>query len=194
MLKKLYSILEEQLMRFQYTSAEVIRQRGGYVAPGVFIGKDVYIDRDYAFLLRIDEGAVVSARTVIELHDSSIPNVKGSGLLKVGRVHICKRAYIGAGSVILPGVRIGEGAIVGALSLVNTRIPDHEVWGGVPVRFICTVDELECKRKTDNNKLNIAYFDWMGEPEKQGMDYEQMKDQFLSDVRHFFDSSGQNRE
>jgi len=94
MLKKLYSILEEKLMRFQYSPVEVIRRRGGCVAPDVFIGKDVYIDRDYAFLLRIDEGAVVSARTVIELHDSSIPNVRGSGLLKVGRVHISKRAYI----------------------------------------------------------------------------------------------------
>lgn len=194
MLKKLYSILEEKLMRFQYSPVEVIRRGGGCVAPDVFIGKDVYIDRDYAFLLRIDEGAVVSVRTVIELHDSSIPNVRGSGLLKVGRVHICKRAYIGAGSVILPGVRVGEGAIVGALSLVNTSIPDHEVWGGTPAKFICTVDELECKRKTDNNKHNIAYFDWMGEPEKRGMDYEQMKDQFLSDVRNFFKSTRQDRE
>jgi maltose O-acetyltransferase len=194
MLKKLYSILEEQLMRFQYTPVELIRRRGGYVAPDVFIGKGVYIDRDYAFLLHIDEGAVVSARTVIELHDSSIPNVRGSGLLKVGRVHICKRAYIGAGSVILPGVRIGEGAIVGALSLVNKRIPDHEVWGGVPVRFICTVDELENKRKTDNDNGDVAFFDWLGEPEKRSMDYEQMKEKFLSEVRYFFESARQDRK
>ena len=92
----------------------------------------------------------------------------------------------------LAGCGGGEGAIVGALSLVNTSIPDHEVWGGTPVRFICTVDELECKRKTDNNKRDIAYFDWMGEPEKRRVDYEQMKDQFLSDVRNFFESTRQD--
>lgn len=45
-------------------------------------------------------------------------------------------AFIGAGSVILKGVTIGKNSIVGACSLVSKDIPDGEIWGGNPARFI----------------------------------------------------------
>lgn len=41
---------------------------------------------------------------------------------------------IGAGSIILPGVRIGEGAIVGAGSVVTKDVGSYEVWAGVPAK------------------------------------------------------------
>lgn len=43
---------------------------------------------------------------------------------------------IGAGAIILPGVRVGEGAIVGAGAVVTTDIPSYEIWAGVPARRI----------------------------------------------------------
>jgi UDP-2-acetamido-3-amino-2,3-dideoxy-glucuronate N-acetyltransferase len=45
-------------------------------------------------------------------------------------------ASIGAGSVILGGVRIGESSMVGAGSVVTKDIPDGELWFGNPARFI----------------------------------------------------------
>jgi acetyltransferase-like isoleucine patch superfamily enzyme len=45
-------------------------------------------------------------------------------------------AWLGTHVVVLPGVKIGKGAIVAAHSLVNRDIPAYEVWGGVPARFI----------------------------------------------------------
>ncbi len=53
-----------------------------------------------------------------------------------GKVHLRKHAIIGAGSVILPGVVIGEGSAVGALSLVNRIVPAFSIVGGVPARVI----------------------------------------------------------
>ena len=53
-----------------------------------------------------------------------------------GKVVIKRGACVGANSVVLPGVTIGEEAIVGALSLVKTDVPAGEVWGGVPARRI----------------------------------------------------------
>ena len=44
--------------------------------------------------------------------------------------------FIGAGTTILKGVRIGENAIVGACSLVTKDIPTNEIWAGVPARFV----------------------------------------------------------
>ena len=43
---------------------------------------------------------------------------------------------IGAGVVILPGSRIGKGAVVGALSLVNHDIPPYAIVAGVPAKVI----------------------------------------------------------
>lgn len=51
-------------------------------------------------------------------------------------VRICKKAWIGRGSVILKGVTIGEGAIIGANSVVVTDIPSYSVVMGNPARVV----------------------------------------------------------
>lgn len=53
-----------------------------------------------------------------------------------GTVHIGKHAVIGANSVVMPGVTIGEGATVGALSLVNRDLEPWTVYAGSPARPI----------------------------------------------------------
>ena len=54
---------------------------------------------------------------------------------KQGPVRICRNARVGANSVIMPGVTVGENAIVGACSFVSTNIPAGEVWFGQPAKF-----------------------------------------------------------
>lgn len=49
---------------------------------------------------------------------------------------VCKGASIGAGSTILPGLTIGECAMVGAGSVVTQDIPAGEMWTGNPAKFI----------------------------------------------------------
>ena len=44
--------------------------------------------------------------------------------------------WIGLRSIVLPGLDIGEGAIIGAGSVVTKNIPAYTVWGGVPAKFI----------------------------------------------------------
>jgi len=43
---------------------------------------------------------------------------------------------VGANSVILPGITIGENATIGANSLVNKNIPSNEIWAGSPAQKI----------------------------------------------------------
>ena len=50
-------------------------------------------------------------------------------------------AFIGAHSVILKGVTIGEKSIVGAGSVVTNDIPDGEIWAGNPAKFIKKIEE-----------------------------------------------------
>lgn len=51
-------------------------------------------------------------------------------------VVIKKGAFIGGGCTILKGVTIGEKCVVGAGSVVTKSIPDGEIWGGNPAKFI----------------------------------------------------------
>jgi acyl-[acyl carrier protein]--UDP-N-acetylglucosamine O-acyltransferase len=54
----------------------------------------------------------------------------------VARITVQRHVGICAGCVVLPGVTIGEGAVIGALSLVRQDIPQWQVWGGIPARLI----------------------------------------------------------
>lgn len=51
-------------------------------------------------------------------------------------INIEDDVWIGANSVILPGVRIGRGAVIGAGSVITKDVPDHSVFAGVPAKFI----------------------------------------------------------
>ena len=92
-------------------------------------------------------------------------------------------------SVVLPGVEIGDGAIIGACSLVNRSIPNGQVWGGVPVAYLCTVNELAKKRERISEP-GVANFNWIGELEKREVDYDKIRAKFIDEVRFFFEDKG----
>lgn len=48
------------------------------------------------------------------------------------------RASVGSGAVILPGITIGEGALVGAGAVVTRDVPDHAIVAGNPARVVGT--------------------------------------------------------
>ena len=56
------------------------------------------------------------------------------------KTRVCKGATIGAGSVILPGLTIGENAFIAAGSVVTKDVPAGELWMGSPARFYKKVD------------------------------------------------------
>ena len=56
---------------------------------------------------------------------------------------IKKGAIIGGHSAILPGVTIGEGAMIGAGSVVTKDVPKGEVWCGNPARFYKKVKDIK---------------------------------------------------
>ena len=69
----------------------------------------------------------------------------------VGCIDIRNNVFIGAGTIILSNVAIGSDTIIAAGSYVNKDIPGNGVYGGVPAKFICSLDEFIDKRK------NIEY-------------------------------------
>lgn len=57
---------------------------------------------------------------------------------------ICNEVAIGAGANILPGVRIGEGAIVAASSVVTKDVPDYQMVAGYPARPVKKLNNIKC--------------------------------------------------
>lgn len=105
-----------------------------YIEEGVIIGKNVKI-RPFTF---IPEGVTIEDDVFIG------PNVtftndkypRSRGEWKLLKTLVKKGASIGAGSVILPGVTIGENAMVGAGSVVTEDVRDNETVAGNPARKI----------------------------------------------------------
>lgn len=69
-----------------------------------------------------------------------------------GKIVIEDWAYIGSQSLIMPGVTIGEGALVAAGSVVTKSVAPRTVVGGNPAKVICTVDEYIERNKKYNTK------------------------------------------
>ena len=67
-----------------------------------------------------------------------------------GKIVIEDWAYIGSQSLIMPGLTIGEGALVAAGSVVTKSVAPHTVVGGNPAKYICTVDEYIKRNKNYN--------------------------------------------
>lgn len=106
----------------------------------MYIGRRVHLDAGNPWLISIGDHAVITAGVVVLTHDAS-PKLH-TGLTRLGQVEIGARVFVGAGAVILPGSRIGDDSIVGALTVVRGEFPARSVIAGNPGRVVADVDEV----------------------------------------------------
>src|SRR5690606_36889731 len=88
----------------------------------------------------IDEDVMFAANVFVSdgVHGSDRGDVpyKYQGISNVAPIPIGRGAWIGQNAVILPGVTVGELAIVGANSVVNKDVPPRTVVAGAPARAV----------------------------------------------------------
>jgi maltose O-acetyltransferase len=119
---------------------EVLRADGATIGERVFLGNGTYVDEGMAWLIEIEDDVTISPRAMVLAHDAGFK--RALGLTRVAPVRICRRAYIGAGAIVLPGVTIGEDAVIGAGSVVTHDVPAGTVAIGVPAEAVGTVASL----------------------------------------------------
>jgi maltose O-acetyltransferase len=112
---------------------------------GFRIGRDVYIADDILIAEELEDrenliiGDRVSIAPRVTLVTSSHPNdsrIRPFAPVVRAPIIIEEDVWLGAGVVVLPGVRIGRGAVVGALSVVTRDVPPLNVVAGQPARTV----------------------------------------------------------
>lgn len=104
------------------------RLTGMKIGRNVSIGLMAMFDVLFPHLISIGDNSVIGYNATVLAHEFMVDQ------WRTGRVEIGKSVLIGTNSLVLPGVRIGDGAVVAAMSLVNRDVPAGARVGGVPAR------------------------------------------------------------
>lgn len=111
--------------------ARILRMMGVRIGDA-YVGRECLFDEEVPELITVESGVVISSRVIVAAHDS-YRHV-------VGRVRICRGAFIGIGAIVLPGVTIGEHAVVAAGAVVSRSVAPYTMVAGVPARVIKRLD------------------------------------------------------
>ena len=118
---------------------------GVWIAPGRNLTLGDYVDLAKGVIITTSGGVCIGDRTLIGYRtqilsaNHSIPArgehfpISGDSY---GEINIEKDVWIGANCIITAGVKIEEGAVVAAGSVVTKNIPAWSIYGGVPAKLI----------------------------------------------------------
>lgn len=107
------------------------------------IGKNVFINHACSFLdmggITIEDDVLIGPRVNLVTENHPL-NPADRRALITKPIIIKKNAWIGAGATILPGVTVGENAVVAAGAVVSRDVPPNVVVGGVPAKIIRSIN------------------------------------------------------
>lgn len=107
----------------------------------VFLDEGVFLNHDTTMMAA--DGITIESGTFIGPHVSILTDnhdFHDKMIIRCKPIRICKNAWIGAGATILPGVTIGENAVVAAGAVVTKDVPANTIVGGNPAKFIRNIE------------------------------------------------------
>lgn len=116
----------------------------GEISIGSYVHISAYTALYGKFGIEIEDFVTISGRVLVYSQNddysgnfmtnpmvpSELTNVTG------GKVHFKKHSIVASGCIVLPNLTMGEGACLGAMSLLKSDIPEWEIFAGVPAKFI----------------------------------------------------------
>lgn len=121
------------------------RRMGVRIGQHVFVGLDTYLDCQFPELITIEDDVTISFRVTVVVHDDArrMEAIEpGAGDGTVAPVRLRRGCYLGAGCLVLPGVTVGERAVVAAGAVVTRDVPPASIVAGVPAREIGRIGAL----------------------------------------------------
>lgn len=114
---------------------------------GIILGKDVYINHSITILdgsnsiIEIGDRVALSPNIILITNSSPNDSILSKSdyskkYLKCDSIKIGEDSWIGAGSIIQPGVKIGKRCIIGSMSNVTKDIPDDYLAYGNPAKLV----------------------------------------------------------
>ena len=118
------------------------RRMGICIGEDVFVGFGVEFDTNHSDLIEIEDHVTISHRCIIASHMATSSDTPLQRLYPptAAQVVIGKGAWLCTGAIVLPGVRIGENALVAAGAVVSRDVEAATLVAGVPARAIKTLD------------------------------------------------------
>lgn len=105
----------------------------------ISLGKNVFINHACSFLdiggITIEDEVQIGPRVNLTSENHPLDPLDRKTLL-LSPILIKRNAWIGAGATILPGVTVGENAVVAAGAVVNRDVPPNAVVAGVPAKVV----------------------------------------------------------
>lgn len=110
----------------------------------VYIAPNVLIDTSFPEHIVIADNVYITRGAKVICHTSFTPPAQAYVGVEytIGKVVIEEGAYLGVNAIVLPAVRVGRCAIVGAGAVVTKDVPPYAIVGGNPARVIGDVRKL----------------------------------------------------
>lgn len=118
------------------------RLRGVTIGKNVYLGMFCFLDNLYPEYIYIDDNASVNAGTMILTHFNPMKQFAAILKAKVAPVVIEKKAIVAVRCVLLPGITIGESAIVSAGSIVEKNVSAYTLVRGNPAKKVTDFEFL----------------------------------------------------
>lgn len=127
-----------------------LKKLGCKVGKDVYVGDDVRVDLSHADMITIEDHVHIADACRLLCHQRDLSHYcKGDDYAQLGYhikpIILKKGCLLGMETFVMPGVTVGEGAIVGAGSLVTKDIPAWTVATGRPAKVVREIPEREIK-------------------------------------------------
>jgi hypothetical protein len=120
------------------------RRRGVTIGERVeVIGGGPHTFGSEPYLVTIGDDVTISHDVDFITHDGGLRVVRDRwpGACLYAPISVGQRVFIGAHAVLMPGVTVGDGAVIGVMSVVTKDVPPGTVVAGVPARPVRSVEE-----------------------------------------------------